>query len=219
MDKISNADKLLISARYWLLGMAEHDAEYFKVIEAMELGRDHHDGYRNGGDPEFIHQLGIFHYLRTMHKHIKNPKIVYMLVFLHDALEDPNQKTKAFIEPFEIMSRFGTDFAAKLSKMSKEILGQKNPEYSLDAIFADEDTSIAKGGDRVNNVSSMIGVFKKARLERYLKETAEEFLPRLKTARRKFASQEALYENMKLELVGTMTLISHILEGYVPETS
>jgi predicted component of type VI protein secretion system len=62
----------------------------------------------------------------------------------------------------------------------------------------------------------MIGVFKRARLERYVKETMEEFLPRLKKARRKFASQEAIYENIKMELVGTITLIGHILEGYVP---
>lgn len=214
MDKdLTHFKKLLISARYWLLGMAEHDPEYFKVIEALELGLEHHNGYRNGGDPEFIHQLGIFHYLRTLHKHIKNPKTVYMLVFLHDALEDPNQKTKAHIAPFEIMESFGQDFLVKLTKMSKEVLGQKNPEFSLDAVFDDEDTSVAKGGDRVNNVTSMVGVFKRARLERYLKETAEEFLPRLKTARRRFAAQEAIYENIKMELIGTMSLISHILAG------
>lgn len=217
MDKLTNFDKLLISARYWLLGMAEHDAEYFKVIEAMELGLAHHDGYRNGGDPEFIHQLGIFHYLRTMHKHIRNPKTVYMLVFLHDALEDPNQKTKAYIVPSELEVRFGVPFVAKLKLMSKEILGVKNPDYSLDAIFDDEDTSIAKGGDRVNNVTSMIGVFKRARLERYVKETMEEFLPRLKKARRAFPDEEAIFENIKLELVGTLTLIGHILDGYAPE--
>ena len=219
MEKTTRFDKLLISARYWLLGMAEHDPEYFKVIEALEMGLEHHDGYRNGGDPEFIHQLGIFHYLRTLHKHIKNPKTVYKLVFLHDALEDPNQKTKAYITPQDIEDAFGEAFLLKLKKMSKEILGQKNPEFSLDAVFDDEDTSVAKGGDRVDNVSSMIGVFKRARLERYVKETMEEFLPRLKKARRKFASQEAIYENIKMELVGTITLIGHILEGYVPHES
>lgn len=216
MDKLINFDKLLISARYWLLGMAEHDVEYYKVIEAMELGLAHHDGYRNGGDPEFVHQLGIFHYLRTMHKHLRHPKTVYMLVFLHDALEDPNQKTKAYIAPSELEVRFGTPFVRKLKLMSKEILGVKNPDYSLDAVFDDEDTSVAKGGDRVNNVTSMIGVFKRPRLERYVKETMEEFLPRLKKARRAFPDQEAVYENIKLELVGTLTLIGHILEGYVP---
>lgn len=217
MDKdLLKFDKLLISARYWLLGMAENDPEYFKVIDALELGLEHHDGCRNGGDPEFVHQLGIFHYLRTMHKHISNPKTVYKLVFLHDALEDPNQKTKKFITPYDIMEEFGQDFLIKLTKMSKEIMGLPNLNFSLDAVFDDEDTSVAKGGDRVDNVASMIGVFKRARLERYVKETMEEFLPRLKRSRRKFASQEAIYENIKMELVGTITLISHILEGYVP---
>jgi (p)ppGpp synthase/HD superfamily hydrolase len=216
MTELSKFDKLKISARYWLLGMAEHDPEYFEVIDALGMGLEHHDGRRNGGDPEFIHQLQIFHYLRTMHKHIKNPKTVYKLVFLHDALEDPNQTTKKFITPQEILEKYGEAFLVKLKKMSKQILGQPNPDFSLDAVFDDEDTSVAKGGDRVDNVTSMIGVFKKARLQRYLKETAEEFLPRLKRARQRFASQEAIYENIKMELVGTMSLINHILEGYVP---
>lgn len=218
MNKHTDFTKLLISARYWLLGMAEHDAEYFKVIEALEMGLTHHDGYRNGGDPEFIHQLGIFHYLRTMHKHIRNPVIVYCLVFLHDALEDPNQKSKAagtpiYITPHDIEDKFGEFFLMKLKKMSKEILGVKNDEFSLDVVFEDEDTSVAKGGDRVDNVGSMVGVFKRPRLERYMKETAEEFLPRLKKARRLFPRQEAIYENIKLDLVGRLTLIAHILDG------
>lgn len=211
INDISNFSKLMISARYWLLGMAENDPEYFKVIDAMEIGLEHHDGYRNGGDPEFIHQLGIFHYLRTMHKHIKNPKTVYMLVFLHDALEDSNQRTKKFISPDEIGAQFGEVFLTKLKKMSKEILGQKNPEFTLNAVFDDEDTSVAKGGDRVNNVCSMVGVFKPDRLERYVKETVEEFLPRLKAARRKFASQEAVFENIKHTLINQLQLIDHIM--------
>ena len=217
MEKLNHFEKLRLSARYWLLGMAEHDVGYYKVLEALELGAKHHDGYRNGGDPEFIHQLEIFHYLRTMHKHIRNPKTVYMLVFLHDALEDPNQKTKVWIAPSDISDRFGEAFLVKLKKMSKKIMGVDNPDFSLDAVFDDEDTSVAKGGDRVNNVSSMIGVFKRPRLERYVKETMEEFFPRLKSARRAFPDQEAIFENIKLELTGTLTLIGHILEGYVPE--
>jgi hypothetical protein len=100
--------------------------------------------------------------------------------------------------------------------MSKNILGQPNQLYSLDTIFGDEDCSIAKGGDRVSNCSTMVGVFKQERLNRYIKETAEEFLPRLKTSRRKFPSQEACYENIKLELVNQLTLINHIVQGFVP---
>lgn len=217
MTKITSFEKLKISARYWLLGMAEHDSSYFKVLEAMEMCLEHHDGVRNGGEPEATHMLGIFHHLRTLHKHIKNPVIVYILVFCHDMIEDPNQKTKAFVSPSTVKDIFGDVIAAKILKMSKSILGQPNPEYSLDTIFEDEDCSIAKGGDRVNNCSTMVGVFTKPRLERYLKETNEEFFPRLKIARRKFPHQEAVYENLKLELSNQLKLIDHIVKEYKVE--
>ena len=55
------------------------------------------------------------------------------------------------------------------------------------------------------------GVFKPDRLERYVKETVEEFLPRLKAARRKFASQEAVFENIKHTLINQLQLIDHIM--------
>lgn len=216
MSDLSKYQKLVISARYWLLGMAEQDAEYYKVLEAFELGGQHHDGFRNGGEPEFTHQLGIFHHIRTLHKHIKNPVTVYILIFLHDILEDPNQKTKAFVLPSEIKERFGDLILGKLMMMSKEIAGQPNPAYSLQAIFGDEDCSIAKGGDRVNNVSTMFGVFKPARLERYLVETADHFIPLIKGSRRKFPHQEAIYESIKLSLVNQLVLINHLTKKEEP---
>ena len=211
MEKLSNFEKMMISARYWLLGLAENDPRYYKVLEALEYGREHHDGQRNGGEPEFIHQLGIFHHLRTMHKHLRNPVTVYILVFLHDTVEDKN------VPLLEIEQIWGAEIARKLDLLSKEVLGVKKENYSLDPVFADEDCAVVKGGDRVNNVSSMVGVFKRARLERYVKETIDEFFPRLKVARRKFPDQEAVFENIKLELSNQLSLISHILEGYIPE--
>lgn len=217
MEKLTHFEKQLIGARYWLLGMAEHDPEYFKCIAALEKCVRHHDGIRNGGEPEWSHMVGIFHSVRTKHKHIKNPVLVYCLVFLHDMVEDPNQKTKAFVSIDEIHDEFGDVIAAKLRKISKEILGQKNPDYDFDVIFADEDLSIVKGGDRCNNVSTMMGVFKQARLERYVRETVDEFLPRLKAARRKFPHQEAIYEAFKLELVNQLQLIQYIIDGYKVE--
>lgn len=211
MSKLNTFDKYLISSRYWLLGMAEHDKAYYKVLEAMEYGRDRHDGVRNGGEPEFIHQLGIFSHLRTLHKHIKNPVTVYALTFLHDVVEDKN------VPLLEIEQIWGAELARKLDLLSKEVLGVKKDNYSLDPVFEDEDASIVKGGDRVNNVSSMVGVFKRPRLERYVKETADEFLPRLRQARRRFPHQEAVYENIKLELVNQLTLINHILNMETPD--
>jgi (p)ppGpp synthase/HD superfamily hydrolase len=210
-DSTIQFEKLVIAARYWLLGMAEHDAQYFLVLEAMEMCLAHHDGFRNGGEPEAIHMLGIFHYIRTLHKHLQNPVIVYILIFCHDMIEDPNQKTGKFITLESIEKVFGAVITAKIKKMSKNILGQPNPEYSLDTIFEDEDCSVAKGGDRVNNVSTMFGVFKPERLKRYVLETADEFLPGLKIARRLFPRQESVYENIKLELINQLMLINHLM--------
>lgn len=214
-------DKLCIAARYWLLSKTDERPEYNKVLEAFELGLEHHDGQRNGGQPEFIHQLQIFHRLRTLHRHIKNPALVYTLVFLHDAIEDARtdaQGVKHYISLEEIDSRFGSIVADKLRKLSKEIMGVKNPDYSLDVIFADEDCAIAKSGDRADNVSTMFGVFKAARLERYVKETIEEFLPRMKLARRTFPHQEGVFENIKLELVNQLQLIQHLMSYYEQTT-
>lgn len=214
-ESLSKFEKLNIAARYWLLGMAQHDQAYYKVLEAFEYGATHHDGFRNGGEPEFIHQLGIFHQVRTLHRHIRNPVMVYILIFLHDAVEDPrvdrDTKQKHFISPDEISRLWGEETATKVRKLSKEIMGVKNPDYSLDAIYEDPDTSIVKSGDRVNNVSSMFGVFKRPRLERYIKETQDEFLHRIKAARRRFPDQEGVFENMKLELVNQLTLINQLM--------
>lgn len=63
----------------------------------------------------------------------------------------------------------------------------------------------------MNNVSTMVGVFKPARLKRYVLETADEFLPNLKLARRRFPHQEPVYEAIKLELINQLTLINHIM--------
>lgn len=218
--ELTKFEKLTIAARYWLLGMAEQDPEYFKVLAALEYGLEHHDGTRNGGEPEFIHQLSIFMRLRTMHRHIRNPVIVYILTFLHDAVEDPNKKTGKMVSLEEVEQRWGNVIADKLRKLSKEILGQKNPAYSLDAIFADPDCAPVKAKDRCDNVSTMFGVFKPARLERYVKETEEEFLPRIKEARRSQPDQEAIFENAKLEILNQLKLIKHMTskeDGTEPE--
>ena len=110
-SKLSKFEKLRIAARYWLLGMAQSDPAYFKVVEAMEYGLEHHTGTRNGGEPEFIHQLGIFHQVRTLHKHIRNPSIVYTLIFLHDAIEDPrtdkDTNEKHYVSLEDVEKRWG----------------------------------------------------------------------------------------------------------------
>lgn len=204
--------KQVIAARYWLYGMAEVNPEYALVIDAMELCLQHHNGKRNGGEPEASHMIGIFHHVRTLHKHLKNPIIVYILIFCHDMLEDANQKTGAYIPPQRLIDKFGEAITNKVIKMSKHILGQVNPTYSLETIFEDEDCSIAKAGDRCNNISTMVGVFKLPRLLRYIEETRTKYLECLKTARRMYPAQESVYENFKMYIENQLILIQVIVD-------
>lgn len=209
-------DKWLIHARAWLLGLAQKDPVYFEVLDALEFGRQHHTGVRNDSAPEFMHQLGIFRTVSTLHLQIANPAMVYKLIFLHDAVEDPNQQTKKFVAPDEVRHNFGVDVERKVLLLSKEILGQKNPDYNLSVIFADQDTSVAKLGDRENNISTMVGPFKRARLIRYVTETRNEFIPGAQRARRLFPFQIGVYNNLQFSIENQLRLVDKILEGYVP---
>ena len=202
-------EKLRMAARFWLLGMANHDEKYYNVIDAMEYALIKHNGQRNGGDPEAIHQLRIFHGLRTLHHHLSAPYIKYAAAFLHDIVEDKN------IPISEIETQFGSEVAETVALLSKEELGNKrfdNLKKYYDDVFAHEHASIVKLGDRNDNISTMVGVFKEQRLIRYYDETLQEFLPRIKTARRMFPRQEMAYENYNLQIQNQMRLIASYIE-------
>jgi (p)ppGpp synthase/HD superfamily hydrolase len=200
-------EKYSIAVRYHLLGLSTLDKRFYKAIDAFELGLTHHTGQRNGGDPEFIHQLGIFLNLRTLHNHIQNPLNVYILAFLHDLVEDKMYALS------DIENEFGNEIADKLDLLSKVVLGVKKENYSLIPVFNDVDCSIVKFADRVNNISTMVGVFKQVRLERYLLETSDVFLPAFKVSLRLFPEQECVYENLKLNMINQLVLIRHIIDG------
>lgn len=221
--KSETTAKQIISARYWLLGMAENDEDYYHVIQALEMGREHHNGTRNDGSPEFSHQVAIFHHLRTLHRHIVRPAIVYALVFLHDILEDKNQRTGALITPEQVHERLGGgEFASivveKLCKISKTINDQPT-DYNFDAIFADQELSVVKFGDRCHNVSTMYGAFKRARLIRYIRETRDTFMSYLAPCRRRFPYQEGVYENVKLMLTTHLDIIEACLEAATEQST
>jgi (p)ppGpp synthase/HD superfamily hydrolase len=215
----TNFKSLVKSIRYWLLGRAESESEYYEVLKAMQLCLEHHNGVRNDGEPEAIHQFSMACMARSMIRHISNPVRVLILIFLHDIVEDPNQKTKAFISIEQIEAMFGDVIAEKVRMVSKEILGKKNPNYSLETIFADEDLSVVKGFDRVHNVSSMYGVFKPARLQRYIDETENQFIDLIKSARQTFYFQESVYEMMKLILNMELKLIKHLVMAETTPTT
>lgn len=206
-------EKIVITTRYWLLGAATIDRQYYKVLDALEMCLGHLNGVRNDGTAEANHSLSVFQILRTMHAHLQNPVLVYIEALLHDCIEDANQQTKKFIAPSEIQAIFGSQVHDEILIMSKMILGQPNPDFSLKRVFSNINTSVVKPADRNHNLSTMNGVFKPSRRDRYISETTDHYLPGLKVARRAFPEQEPIYENLKLAIKDKLRLLESIAKN------
>jgi len=206
MSSNHNFDKLVIATRYRLLGMVSADPSVMCALNAFEWALLKHSGRtRNGGQPEFIHQLEIFSQAVCFHHLYADPQIVYADIFLHDTVEDLNVTLEA------IGDMFGTTVRHDVDLLSKEVNGVKKNPYSLDEVFANPRTAVAKTFDRCNNVSSMIGVFKPERLQKYVKETREQYLPRIKEARRVFPTLEPVFETGKLILTQHLRIIDLLI--------
>lgn len=190
-----------ISLRYWLLGRG-----YFKAIEAMEFAASYHTGTRKDGvTPEFDHQISIAHYVRTFIDGLDYPEETLCVVFLHDVREDFD------VTDDVIRGRWGDRVADAVEAMTKTFRGtKKDPQMVFDAIAADPIASVAKGADRVHNHQTMVGVFTIEKQKDYIAETELFFLAMLKRARRLFARQEPVYENIKHMLTSQIALIKAI---------
>lgn len=202
--KIMNKfEKLSVALRYWLLGR-----KYFKAVEAMEFASKLHVGLRKDGvTVEFMHQISITHYLRTL-SDLRSREETLIAGLLHDVVEDYNVPIE------KIRDLFGEKIATAVLLLSKVINGVKktNKEYYY-AMQSDPIASIVKGGDRINNFQTMQGVFSVEKQIAYIRECEEHILPMLKEARRNFPDQELAYENIKHALVGQIQLLKESIKA------
>lgn len=199
--KITN--KLSISLRYWLLGIAQSNKEYYRCVDALEYAASFHKGVRKDGEtPEFQHQLTIAHYLRTLLPSLDHPADTICAALLHDVPEDYH------IGFEEITERYGANVATAVELLTKVHRGNKksNEEY-FSGLAKNPIASIVKGADRIHNLQSMPGVFTKEKQQSYIEEAETWIIPALKTARRKFPTQELAYENIKLVMLSQIQLI------------
>lgn len=190
-------EKLTISLRYYLLGKG-----YFQAADALEFGMSYHTGMRKDGiTPEFQHQVEITHYLRTLELSLLYPQETLTAAILHDVKEDYGVLTKT------LDSLFGGRTAEAVDLLDKN---GKTYDVYFAGIAKNPIASIVKGGDRMHNIQSMVGVFSLEKQQKYMDEVEMYFLPMLKTARRNFSSQELAYENIKHVLLSQLELIKHI---------
>lgn len=204
--------KLFISMRYWLLGVAETNTTYLHALNALEYARKIHIGLRKDSiTPEFQHQIEIAHFIRTMNHHLIDSPNTLAVIFLHDTLEDYAESHQINLE--SLTKRFNKTIADSVVVISKIRDGKKlsNEEY-YKGIAECPIASVAKGADRINNLTSMYNAFSHEKQRKYIQETKEFVLPMLKNARHNFPQQEGVYENIKFFINSYIKVVEQRLD-------
>lgn len=192
--------KLRSAMRYYLQGRG-----FYNALKAMNFAEALHVGTRKDlVTPSYDHQVRIAHFVRTL-PDLLYPEETIATVFLHDTPEDYD------IGHDEIEVKFGHMVSVSTELVTKVHRGvKKDMNVYFNTIATDPIASIVKGGDRVHNLQSMLGVFDAPKQQKYMDEVRIFFLPMLKRARRNFPEQEAALENLKHMLVSQLELLEVI---------
>ena len=179
--------KATVSIRYWLLGKGYHNA-----LKAMEFAARYHKGTRKDKvTPEFLHQIEQSQLLRTLHSLLLFPEETFCALFLHDVPEDYDVSIE------EITLLFGKRVGDAVWRLTKKFRGMvKDEDQLFEEMARCPIASVEKILDRINNVSSMDGVFSYEKQRDYLDFAESRILPMAKRARRHIPEQEAVYENL-----------------------
>lgn len=196
--KMIDFEKNKTFIRAWMTGR-----NYFNGVAAMNYAEKFHKGLRKDGQtPEFEHQISQAQFVRTLEPHLIYKEETFVTVFLHDTREDYG------IGHEEMVVRFGELAAHAIEKMTKKFRDTvKSKEEYYNALAMCPIASIAKGADRIHNMSSMVGVFTTEKQQSYITEVRDYILPMIKEAKRNFPTQEAAYESVKQMLLQQIDLI------------
>lgn len=208
-------EKLKLSLRAKLTGLAMCEPKYYQCIKALEFGEQVHTKLRKDKvTPEYYHQLNMLAFALTHHNSLLDPDLVYTTILLHDAYEDYPK----FIDRLKHEFPDEMVYIERISKITyhkyfdgRYVAIEKSKTAYMNEMANCHVTSVGKGIDRIHNLSTMKGVFGLEKQISYYTEGRELFLPMLKTARRKFLRQEMVYEALK----STMNLLIDNIEHFI----
>lgn len=202
METLSNIQKVRIALYYWMIGKGFNTA-----AEVMNVAEKMHSGLRKDGvTPEFHHQISIANFIRTLNLPDHMMELCLCIAFLHDTAEDKDVGFE------EIEHKYGVEIADGVKRLTKKHRGVVIPkETYFSELSKTVQSAIVKGVDRLNNLSTMVGVFTKEKQQKYIDETIEWHLPMLKEARKKFPQYEMAFENIKQHIKLNITLVQQML--------
>ncbi len=175
---------------------AVFEQRYPLAARAFEMAQEYHTGTRKDGlTPEFDHQLSIARFVLKLTPHLLYPDHTLAVVMLHDVPEDYT------VPLMTIYKTFGTRVGQGVNLVTKKWGDVHRPEDRLFQLMArDPIASIAKGGDRVHNQSTM-SPFTQPKKNSYLGFTDDMIIPMLLEAQKNFPAQRQAYD-MILRVLG-----------------
>lgn len=187
-----------IAIRHTLLGKG-----WYNALAAMEFAIGFHQGTRKDKvTPEFFHQIEIAGFLLTLSDGLLFPEETIAVAFLHDCPEDYDVGFE------EIDSRFGSRVTKSTKLVTKTHRGRKiTPEAYFNDMSEDPIASVVKGVDRINNQSTIVGVFSPDKQKAYVMETTGYIIPMLKIARKRCPRQFNIYQNIIFVLRSQLDMI------------
>lgn len=207
-----NFEKIHVSLKFYLLGK-----NYFYALKALNFAKKHHTGFRKDKvTPEISHQYEIALFASTL-RDLIDEELILTSILLHDIMEDYDvekiQIEQLFGSKHEDLT-FGKKVAEVVWKLTKKFKGvKKSPEEYFQDISDCPFASIAKSCDRIHNLQSMIGVFSLEKMESYIKESKDFFLPMIKQSKYNFPEQSLAYFNVQQMMKSQIFLIESFINA------
>lgn len=202
--------KMKIAIRHWLLGRG-----YNKAVQAMDFAESYHTGQRKDGEHEFSHQISQANYMRVFVDLLDYPEETFIVIFLHDILEDYDVTVEELEKLFGKIAAFAVLLMSKIRNSVK----LPNTVYYAEMVeFISPSHQIAcvcKGADRLHNLMTMLGGFKPEKQMSYIDETTTDVVPMLKQARKMFPKQEGIFHNMKYIITNHVRLYSELNKNLI----
>lgn len=195
--------KLDIALKHYLVGAGFH-----RALKAYAFAKAYHVGVRKDGiTPEFQHQIEIALFLSTL-KGLIDEEGCIIVALLHDVMEDYG------VAKEEIIGLVGEECWLSAWRMTKVYRGERKDDVLLfEEMASDARASICKGVDRINNYSTMVGVFGAGKQVEYLDEGERLFMPMLKRATFNFPEQFMAYMNVRTVLKIQIAMVRAALAG------
>jgi len=197
-------DKLLTHFRGYLIGRDYYDAQV-----ALTIMMDAMEGVmrKDNVTPAWAHPVFVANKCRTLAipKEIEQDLLVVAL--LHDVLED------SVAHSSELRESVKDENVTHVETLTKK-KGMSTSTYY--AGISHVIPAIAKGADRWNNLSTMVGVFSPEKIKDYIVESEEHVLPMLKRSKRHNPRFEAVFEGLKSDITIQLEFAKAVI-GYTDE--